>query len=103
MMLWLQNYDPFGQIVVSTLVKRSAPRSVTPPHRPCPAPSKPVQFPAQHRGDPQTSACNVGHEGVSSHRLPNNPTSLRLNAREWGVTYDNDETEAPLPPVPPTP
>ena len=33
----------------------------------------------------------------------NDPTSLRRKAREWGVTYDNDETEAPVPPVPPVP
>ena len=33
----------------------------------------------------------------------NDPTSLRRKAREWGITYDNDETEASVPPVPSVP
>ena len=67
------------------------------------------------------TAYDVGQEAVSNQRpivdplildlwdtieynlRANDPTSLRRKAREWGVTYDNDETEAPLPPVPPTP
>ncbi len=67
------------------------------------------------------TAYDVGQEAVSNQRpivdplildlwdtieynlRANDPTSLRRKAREWGVTYDNDETEAPVPPVPPTP
>ena len=67
------------------------------------------------------TAYDLGQEAVSTQRptvdalildlwdtieynlRANDPTSLRRKAREWGVTYDNDETEAPVPPIPPVP
>ena len=49
------------------------------------------------------SSVQLSRDTIEYNLRANDPTSLRRKAREWGVTYDNDETEAPVPPVPPTP